>query len=60
MNQKKQGFLSGIRKEFGRISWPSKNEVLKTAVVVISAIIGVSLLIYGLDALFAFLLSLAV
>ncbi len=60
MSSKKSGFFTGIRKEFGRITWPSRNELFKTTLVVITAIIAVSVIVYALDELFAFLLSLAV
>ena len=43
------GWWKGIKSEFKKIVWPSKNTLIKesTAVVIISVILGA--LIYGLD-----------
>ena len=49
-----QSFMKGVRKEFARITWPTRQEVFKqtVAVVVISVLAGVfiSLLDMGFSA----------
>lgn len=59
-SEKKPGFLRGIKKEFGKVTWPTKNETLRTTVVVIAAIIGVSVLVKLIDLAFQFILSFTV
>lgn len=56
----KTGFFKGVRSEWKKISWPSKNEVGKylLLVIVISLILGV--VIFALDSFFQFILSLLV
>ncbi len=41
-NEKKIGFFTGVKAEFQKISWPSKEDLLKqsTAVVVVSILLG--------------------
>lgn len=59
-SEKKSGLLKGIRKEFSKITWPKKDEVVKTTLVVIAAIIGISVLVKLVDMLFQFILSFTV
>ena len=50
----KQSFMKGVRKEFARITWPTRQDIFKqtVAVVVISVLAGVfiSLLDMGFSA----------
>lgn len=56
----KQGFLSGIKKEFKKITWPTGSELVNTTLIVIVAIVVISTLTYALDSLLHFLLSFTV
>ncbi|WP_103981514.1 preprotein translocase subunit SecE [Helcococcus massiliensis] len=58
--KKKTGFFRGIRNEFKKITWPTKNEVFKSTLVVIAALIGMSILVKLLDTIFQFILSFTV
>lgn len=53
-----QGFFKGVRKEFSRIMWPSRSDVVKQtfAVVVLSVLCG--LMITLLDTGFSTLINL--
>ena len=45
----KTGFFAGVKKEFGRVTWPTRKETFKqtVAVLVLSVLLG--LMISGLD-----------
>lgn len=58
--KKKTGFFRGIRNEFKKITWPTKNEVFKSTLVVVAALIGMSILVKLLDTIFRFILSFTV
>lgn len=58
--KKKTGFFKGIKNEFKKITWPTKNEVFKSTLVVIAALIGMSILVKLLDTIFRFVLSFTV
>lgn len=58
--KKKIGFFRGIRNEFKKITWPTKNEIFKSTVVVVAALIGMSILVKLLDTIFRFILSFTV
>lgn len=58
--KKKTGFFKGIKNEFKKITWPTKNEVFKSTLVVIVALIGMSILVKLLDTIFRFVLSFTV
>ena len=45
-------FLSEVRNEMGRVSWPSRKEVYATTVVVILTSIFFGLYLWGVDLLF--------
>ncbi len=55
--KKKRGFFKGVKSEFKKISWPSRDTVVKesAAVIVISVVLGVlitiidTILEYGLN-----------
>ena len=50
-NTKKTSFFRGVRQEWKKITWPSKNDVVKQTAVVLVAIILIGALIFGVDAL---------
>ncbi|MEG0769941.1 MAG: preprotein translocase subunit SecE [Ruthenibacterium sp.] len=70
--QKKQGFFSKIAGFFKRIVkffrdtfsemkkvvWPSKKQVLNNTLVVLVVVVVAAVIIFGLDALFGFILKL--
>ena len=45
-------FLSEVRNEMGRVTWPSRKEVYATTVVVILTSIAFGLYLWGVDVLF--------
>lgn len=57
MAKKKDSFFSGVVKEFKKVQWPTKKTTLEYSllVIAISAVTGVA--IWGLDKIFAFLLT---
>ncbi len=48
---KKTSFFRGVKQEFKKITWPSKNTVLKQTVVVTFSVVVFSVLIAAIDAL---------
>jgi len=50
-------FLIAVEAEMNKVSWPSKDELIRSSIVVIFVIITMSGLLYGYDALWAFLFS---
>lgn len=57
---KSSGFLKGVKAEFKKVIWPTKNETVKLTGVVILACVLVSIVVYLLDMIFANLLNLIV
>ena len=51
-------FFKELRSEIKKIVWPSKKQVLNNTGVVISCSIGVGVIIWALDFVFRFLISL--
>jgi len=59
---KKQSFFKGLKKEFKKITWPTKDDTVKqtTAVIVISLVVGAIIALldtaiqYGVDFLIKF------
>ncbi|MDO5027473.1 MAG: preprotein translocase subunit SecE [Tissierellia bacterium] len=58
--KKKQSFFKGIRQEFKKIVWPSKDETVNSALVVFTSLIAVSVVIKIIDEILRFLLNLVV
>ena len=50
-NTKKTSFFRGVKQEWKKITWPSKNDVVKQTAVVLVAIVLVGALIFGVDVL---------
>ena len=51
------GFFTGVKAEFGKIIWPTKDDIIKqtTAVVIISVIIGALIAVF--DYAFGYLIN---
>ncbi len=58
--KKKQGFFKGIKQEFKKIVWPTKDETVNSAIVVFTSLIVVSVVIKLIDEILRFLLNLVV
>ena len=50
-------FLNGIKAEFKKIVWPTKDDIVKETVAVISSSIVLGIIISILDFIFKFLLN---
>ena len=50
-------FLSEVRNEMSRVTWPSRKEVYATTVVVILTSIFFGVYLYGVDVLFSAIVS---
>lgn len=50
-------FLKDVWAELKRVTWPSKNEVVNTTVVVIAATIFFGFYLFFMDVIFAWLLN---
>ena len=60
MTERKKGFLKGIRQEFKKIVWPTKEETMNSALVVFASLAAVSVFIKIIDEILRFLLNLVV
>ena len=47
----KTSFFRGVKQEWKKITWPSKNDVVKQTAIVLVAIILLGARIFGVDAL---------
>jgi len=50
-------FLRDVKAEIKKVTWPSKNEVYSTTIVVILATIFFGIYLYTLDIIFSWLIS---
>lgn len=50
-------FLRDVRAEVKKVTWPSRNEVYSTTIVVIIATIFFGIYLYTLDIIFSWLIS---
>ncbi len=50
-------FMKSARLEIRKITWPTRDETIRTAGIVLLLIVLVALLLWGVDALFAFLVG---
>ena len=48
---KKTSFFRGVKQEWKKITWPSRNDVVKQTAVVTVSVLLLSVLIAGVDAL---------
>ncbi len=56
--KKKGGFLKGVRSEFKKVHWPTKQEAVQYTVTVLVIASIVALISYGLDVIFSWIVSL--
>lgn len=50
-------YLSEVRQEFARISWPTRNQVLRESLVVVAMVTLITLFVFLLDTLFNLLFN---
>ncbi|HPW18424.1 MAG TPA: preprotein translocase subunit SecE [Candidatus Aminicenantes bacterium] len=50
-------FLKDVRAELKKVTWPSKNEVVSTTIVVIAATIFFGFYLFFMDIIFSWVLS---
>ena len=50
-------FLKDVRSELKKVTWPSKNEVVNTTVVVIAATIFFGFYLFFMDVIFSWVIS---
>jgi preprotein translocase subunit SecE len=50
-------FLKDVRAELKKVTWPSKNEVVSTTVVVIAATIFFGFYLFFMDVIFSWVIS---
>ncbi len=48
-------FFKETRSEMKKVTWPTKDQLIRQTIVVVVSIIVIGLVIFGLDALFGFL-----
>ena len=51
-------YLKGVKTEWGKVSWPTKKQVLVETVVVLVVVIFFTLVVYCMDIIFKALLGL--
>ncbi|MDR9387582.1 MAG: preprotein translocase subunit SecE [Balneolaceae bacterium] len=54
---KVQAFVEDVRREMGKVTWPTQNELVDQTIVVIVFSIILSLFIFGIDQLYTFILE---
>jgi preprotein translocase subunit SecE len=53
-------YLKGVRAETARVTWPTRNEVISLTVLILLMTVILTLYIWGIDGIVAFLLRLIV
>jgi preprotein translocase subunit SecE len=53
-------YLKGVRAEAARVTWPTRNEVISLTVLILLMSIILTLYIWGIDGIVAFLLRLVI
>ncbi len=51
------GYLAAVKDEMGKVTWPSKDEVVQATTLVVSFALILSLVVYGFDVLVGFLVG---
>ncbi len=51
------GYLAAVKDEMGKVTWPSKDEVVQATTLVVSFALILSLVVYGFDILVGFLVG---
>lgn len=49
------GYLEGVKREFSKVNWPTKVELIGSTLVVLALVAICSVYLWGLDLLFSFL-----
>jgi len=57
MIKRLQNYLRGVRAEFGKVSWPSRAEVISLTILVLAMVVVLTIYVGALDALFKRLLQ---
>jgi preprotein translocase subunit SecE len=52
-----RNFLKDVRAEIKKVTWPSRNEVYSTTIVVIIATLFFGIYLYALDIVFSWMIS---
>lgn len=55
--KKRFGFIGDVRSELKRVTWPSRQDVMRWSVVVVAALLFFGLYAFGFDNLFQFALT---
>ena len=50
-------YFKGVRSEWGKVTWPERQQVVVEAVFVVAIVFVFTLFIYGVDKVFDFVLS---
>jgi preprotein translocase subunit SecE len=50
-------YFKGVRSEFRKITWASREEVLKTTTIVLTIVLIVAMIIWAFDSAFGFILK---
>lgn len=59
-SRKISDFFEGVRTEFKKIVWPTREDIVKQTIAVISSSIAIGVIIAALDWIFQILLSLVI
>jgi preprotein translocase subunit SecE len=54
---KVQAFVEDVRREMGKVTWPTQNELVDQTIVVVVFSIILALFIFGVDQLYTFILE---
>ncbi|HBD42667.1 MAG TPA: preprotein translocase subunit SecE [Bacteroidetes bacterium] len=54
---KVQAFVEDVRREMGKVTWPTQKELVDQTIVVVVFSIILSLFIFGVDQLYTFILE---
>jgi preprotein translocase, SecE subunit, bacterial len=54
---KVQAFVEDVRREMGKVTWPTQNELVDHTIVVVVFSIILALFIFGVDQLYTFILE---
>jgi preprotein translocase subunit SecE len=50
-------YFKGVRSEFKKITWASREDVIKTTTIVLTIVIIVALIIWAFDSVYGFILK---
>jgi preprotein translocase subunit SecE len=58
LGQKGWSYVKAARNEFRKVTWPTKQEATQMTIIVLVAVVVLALLLWGVDALFLYLVGL--